>query len=299
MGRKYAPAGYRELGAQMRKLREAAGLSGRQIGYKTGWDPTKVSRVESGQVHIDVADLTWYLGVLRIPHDQAVPLIDLCRHAKGHLGYWLTDHGDQVPDAMSSLIYHESTATLWSSYEPQLVPGLLQTERYARAVISRQAAHTNADVEASVQIRLERNRVLGRRGGRFVFYIHEHALRLAVGEADVMHEQMIALALASSAPTVEMRVVPISAGAESALGGAFLLFEFEEHAPLVYLDTSVATSFWLEDRDYVAPYRELMADLADIAKSVEESRSFVAALADDYDRGSRTDVLDRVEEEQL
>jgi transcriptional regulator with XRE-family HTH domain len=283
----------------MRKLREAAGLTGRQIGYKTGWDPTKVSRIESGQVHIDVADLTWYLGVLRIPHDQAVPLIDLCRQAKGHCGYWLTDHGDQVPDAMSSLIYHESTATLRSSYEPQLVPGLLQTERYARVVIGRQAAHTKADVEASVQIRLERSRVLGRRGRRFVFYIHEHALRLAVGGADVMHEQMIALALASSAPTVEMRVVPISAGADSALGGAFVLFEFEEHAPLVSLDTSVATSFWLEDRDYVASYGELMADLADIAKSVEESRSFVAALADEYDRGSSTDVLHRVEEEQL
>jgi transcriptional regulator with XRE-family HTH domain len=282
----------------MRKLRHAAGMTGRQICMKTGWDPTKVSKIESGQWHIDVADLTWYLGILRVPHDQAVPLITLGRQAKGNNGFWLTEHGDQVPDAMSSVIYHESTATSSSCYEPQLVPGLLQTERYARVLISGEAGRTKTDVEAGVQVRVERQQVLSRRrGGRFVFYIHEHALRLEVGDSDIMHEQMIALALASSAPDVEMRVVPASAGADPALCGAFRLFEFEEYVPLVYLNSFVATSFWLEDRDFVAPYLDLAAHLTAISKSVEESRSFVAALADEYDRGSITHALQRVEEE--
>jgi hypothetical protein len=92
-------------------------------------------------------------------------------------------------------------------------------------------------------------------------------------------------------------VVPAAAGADSALGGAFLVFDFEEHAPLVYLDSFIATSFWLEDREYVARYRELMADLADVAKSVEESRTFVAALADECDRGRSAHARKQVEEE--
>ncbi|TDP92221.1 helix-turn-helix domain-containing protein [Labedaea rhizosphaerae] len=296
MGRKSASAGYRELGAEMRRLRVAAGFTGRQVASRTGWDPTKVSRVETGQIHIDISDVTWYLGVLRVPYEQAVPLITLCRQAKGNSGFWLSDHGAQLPDALSSLIYHESTSTLSSCYESQLVPGLLQIDRYAHKLISSEATRTKADIEAGVQIRLERQEVLGRQGGHFVFYIHENALRAMVGGPDIMHEQMLALAFHSSTPNVEIRVVPASVGADPALCGAFKLFEFEEHEPLVYLNNFIATSFWLEESDYVAPYRDLVAHLAKIAKSVEESRSFVAALADEYDRGS-THALHRMEEE--
>src|SRR5689334_2207964 len=107
MGRKSASAGYRELGAEMRRLRVAAGFTGRQVASRTGWDPTKVSRVESGQIHIDISDVTWYLGVLRVPYEEAVPLIDLCRDAKDSRNYWIASHGERVPDAFSSLLYHE------------------------------------------------------------------------------------------------------------------------------------------------------------------------------------------------
>src|SRR4051794_21507042 len=110
MGSKPAPAGYRELGAALRKLRKDAGLTGRQAAFRSGWDPTKISRIESGQVHLDVAAVCWYLGKLQAPHDVAVPLIDLCRQAWNNPGFWLTAHGEQVPDVFSSLLYHESTA---------------------------------------------------------------------------------------------------------------------------------------------------------------------------------------------
>src|SRR5690348_12077072 len=133
MGSKQAPAGYRELGAALRKLRKEAGLTGRQAAFRTGWDPTKISRIDSGQVHLDVAALCWYLGKLQVPHDEAVPLIDLCRQTRHNPGFWLTQHGERIPDAFSSLLYHESTANWTTIYEPQVIPGLLQTDRYARA----------------------------------------------------------------------------------------------------------------------------------------------------------------------
>src|ERR1044072_9478499 len=122
MGRKNAAACYRELGAQMRKLREAAGLTGRQVGLRTGWDPTRVSRIESGQVHLEISDVSWFLGRLRVKHDETRPMIDLCRQANDLKGHWLSKNGEWVPDSLSSLIYHESTATVSISYEPQVVP---------------------------------------------------------------------------------------------------------------------------------------------------------------------------------
>src|ERR1044072_3293528 len=217
MGRKNAAACYRELGAQMRKLREAAGLTGRQVGLRTGWDPTRLSRIESGQVHLELSDLTWFLGVLRVKHDDAMPLIDLCRRAKAHKGHWLSKHGEWVPDSLSSLIYHESTATVSISYEPLLIPGLLQTERYARAMIGRQSWLSMAEIEAGVHLRMDRHRILSRRDCRFIFYIHEHALKLEVGSAAVMYEQMVALTLAAALPNVEVRLVPASGGGQAAL----------------------------------------------------------------------------------
>ena len=296
MGRGNAAACYRELGAAMRRLREAAGLSGRQIGHKTKWDPTRISRMESGQVNIDVADLCWYLGILRVDRDVAVPLIDLCRRAKAQKGHWLSEHGEWVPDTLSSLIYHEAMANMSVHYEPQLVPGLLQTARYARAMIGRQSWLSMAEIEAGVLLRLDRQRILARRDCRFVFYIHEHVLRLQVDSAAVMYEQMVALTLAGALPNVELRIVPASAGEQSALGEAFRLFEFEDYNPLVHLEL-FATSLWFEESGYVEPYRGLIAGLAKTADGAEESRSSIAALADKYDRGSILHAAAQLEEE--
>jgi transcriptional regulator with XRE-family HTH domain len=296
MGKKNAAACYRELGAEMRRLRVAAGLTGRQISYKTGWDPSRVSRVESGQESVDVAALSLYLGILRLPYDVAVPLINLCRQAKALRGHWLSPHGEWVPDGLSSLIYHESTADLSISYEPQVVPGLLQTEGYARAMISRLSPLPAPEIDAAVRVRIERQGILARRDRHFVFYIHEHALRLEVGSQAVMYEQMVALTLAGALPNVEVRIVPASAGELSVLGEAFRLFEFGEHDALVHLDLCV-TTLWLEEPAYVEPYRRLTAGLADIAEGAEESRSSIAALADKYDRGSILHAAAKLEKE--
>jgi transcriptional regulator with XRE-family HTH domain len=294
MGKKNAAACYRELGAEMRRLRVAAGLTGRQISYKTGWDPSRVSRVESGQESVDVAALSLYLGILRLPYDVALPLIDMCRKAKAQKGHWLSEHGEWVPDSLSSLIYHESMATVSISYEPQVVPGLLQTERYARALISRQRDRTAAEVDAGICVRMERQAALARRDCRFVFYVHEHALRLEVDSPAIMYEQMVALTLAGALPNVDVRTVPVSAGEESVPGEAFRLFEFEEYNPLIHLDL-LATTLWLEEPAYVEPYRGVIAGLAGIAEGAEESRSSIAALADEYDRGSILHAAARLE----
>lgn len=297
MGRNNAAACYRELGAEMKKLREMAGLTGAQVARRTNWSTTKLSRMETGHLNISVTDLVWFLGICGVPYEVAVPLIDLCRHSKADNGYWLSAHGEWIPDTLSSLIYHEANASVSTSYEPMVVPGLLQTEDYARAMISRESWRTIADVDAAVQTRLDRQRALSRRQACFVFYIHEQALRLEVGGPAVMHEQLLALTLASSAATVMVRVVPAASGELSYFGQDFRMFQFEEHNPLIYLSGPVAALF-IEDQQYVSTYELMTADLASVAMGAEESRELMSAMADDYDRGSM-DAAGRVEEEQL
>jgi uncharacterized protein DUF5753 len=107
----------------------------------------------------------------------------------------------------------------------------------------------------------------------------------------IMHEQLLALTLMDGLPHVSIRVVPASAD----FGGAFRLFQFTQHKPLVYLSGQIAGLF-LEDPEFVDPYRALLPVIADAALDKGQSREFVAGLADEYDRGS---ARDRVEEEQL
>jgi transcriptional regulator with XRE-family HTH domain len=290
MARTHAPACYRELGAELRKRREAAGLTGTELAENVGWTQTKISRIERGYLSVGTVDLLIYLAFCEVYRGQALDLLAMCRAAESAHGYWLSSHEPGLEDSLCSLIYHESTANTSVSYEPETIPGLLQTENYIRAMHARRWPDDDADL--AVRIRMQRQQVLHRpRPSRFTFFVNENALRLEVGDTTVLHEQMLALTLLDSLPHVTIRMVPASV----TVGGAFRLFTFAAHEPLVYLDTYSGGMF-LEDKEYVDPYRELIPALAHVALDEGQSREFVATLAYDYDRGS---AYDRVEEEQV
>ncbi|HET9141588.1 helix-turn-helix transcriptional regulator, partial [Actinophytocola sp.] len=280
-----------ELGAELRRYREAAGLSGAQLAHDIGWSPTRISRIEAGMVALSEVDLILYLafcGTYR--RDQS--LTALYHDAELMLGHWLSPHGPGLEDSVRSLVYHESTAIASVSYEPNVVPGLLQTETYARAMIRRDPWRAEENVEFCVRARLERQHLLRRQAAaRFTFFLHEHALRLMVGDAAAMHEQLLALMLLDGLPHMEIRVVP----AGEVFGGAFRLLHYAQHKPLVYLSAQFSGLF-LEDEEYTSGYCRLVPDIANAALSGRESREFLAVLANDHDRGS---VRDEVEEEQL
>lgn len=301
MGRTNATACYRELGAELKKRREAAGLTGDHISRETGWHRSKVSRVEQGQVEISVVDTIHYLGACKVFAAEAKELLNLCAEAERQAGYWLSPHGEWLEDSLNSLIYHEVTATRLVSYEPTLIPGLLQTPRYARVRISRTPGWSREAIEAAIRLREERQQVLHRpRPGHFIFYVHEHALRLRVGNSNVMHEQLLKLVLMAALPHVTFRVLPAAAEELASFGGSFRLFEYQEHNPLVYLDQPW-TGLFLEEQDFVANYRRLLPKISSIALNEAESRMFVADLANTLDQGGhRRDVgIYQLEEEQL
>jgi transcriptional regulator with XRE-family HTH domain len=299
MGRVNAYACYRELGGHLRKLRAAAELTGTALAEELGWTTTRVSRIESGQIELDTVDLIRYLGALGIYGAAGDDLIELCRLAGRKIGYWLSPHGEWLQDSLTSLIFHEATADRCTTYEPRLVPGLLQTAEYARTRIAAEQWRSLKDVDECVRVRLERGQVLHvPNPGRFPFFIHEQALRFEVGGAAIMQEQMIKLVLLAGLSHVTVRVVPTSAGDQAAFGEQFQLFEYGDHRPLVYLDNH-ATGLFLEDREYVAPYRDLVTVLSKAALDEGQSRQMIATLASVYDRGSERDAGHSVEEEQL
>jgi transcriptional regulator with XRE-family HTH domain len=294
MGDLTSTACYRELGAELRKIREAAGLTEAALSQELGWSTTKISRSERGYIRLSQVDVILYLAFCGIYGDHGAELQALCREAEPKPGHWIRRHEQGLPETTRSLIYHEATATASTSYEPELVPGLLQTDAYIRArAIER---WPNWDADFAVRLRMERQRILHLPSpANFTFFVHENAMRLVVGDRAIMHEQILALLLLDGLPHVAIRIVPAEAGAQAMLGGPFRLFEYEGHQPMVYLDGPVC-GFFLEDREYVDGYRALLPTVANLALNEGESRAWLAALASEYDRDG---AHDRVAEEQL
>jgi hypothetical protein len=156
------------------------------------------------------------------------------------------------------------------------------------------------DRAAAARIRLRRQRILHDefRPPQCTFYVHEQALRLPVGGDRVMNEQMLQLVLLADRPNIVIRVVPISAGARAALGGPFMLFQYDLHQPLVYQENGVSGLF-VEDLEYVQRCQGQLSRISWVAMDAEESRVLLATMASKYDRLDGDHDPDDLAEEQL
>jgi hypothetical protein len=297
MGVKLASACYRELGAHLTALRNAAGLSGDAIANRAEWSRSKVWRIENGWSDLSVCDVVHYVVLCGVTLPEAADILELARLAERKAGYWLNDK--RVGNTLGALIFHESSASNLIAYAPQLVPGLLQTPAYANARITGEPGLTAGEAAAGMRTRMQRQEILSwANPAQFTFFLHEQALRLQVGSPTVMQEQLLHIVFTTALHHVAVRIVPAAAGERSAFGGPFQLMEYAKHRPLVYLD-HVGGGLFLEDSRYVESYHQLLPELTAVSLDEEESRSFVAALADEYDRGSQPDAVQRMEEEQL
>lgn len=285
MGRTDATACYRELGAELKKCRDAAGRTGDDITRGTGWHRSKVSRVELGQAEISVVDTIHYLGACGIFAREEPTLLALCHDAELNLGYRISPHSELFEGTLSSLIYHESTADRSIIFDSLLVPALLQTPAYARARIATSGLDL-AVIDRAVQSRMGRRQILSQpHPARFVFFVHENALRLQIGSPEVMQEQLLNLTIIAALDYVTFRVIPALAGEQSVFGAPFRLFERDTHEPFVYVDNA-ASGLFLDDPNYVASYRHIVSRLTTVALDEGKSRAVAASLADEFERGT-------------
>jgi hypothetical protein len=251
------------VGARLRRLRHEAGLSREQAGEAIRASEWKIHRLENGQVGFkerDVADLLRRYGVA--DQGEVAALTALAREAN-QPGWWQR-YGDLLPQWFRAYVDLESAATLIRTYEGQLVPGLLQTEEYLRAVI--RGAHLDRsaeEVERRVALRLTRQALLEGAGApRLWAVVDESALRRPVGSREVMRGQLERLIDAAKLPNVTLQVLPLEAGAHPAMAGSFSLLRFadQELPDVVYLE-HLTNAVYLDRRPEVERYLDVMESL--------------------------------------
>jgi len=273
----------RRLAAELRRLRHEAELSIEDVAVGLGWQPSKLSRIENRQVGISVADLRKLLATYKV-EDPAYrdQLADMARRATER-GWWQSFSSDVVPTALANLIGLETEARTIRSYEPELVPGLLQTEAYARAIMRAwQPSWTAADIDGRVDIRLARQDVLRQPGvsPQVTCIINEAVLRRTVGGNEVMHEQVEMLAKERDPANVTVQVLPFNSGGHPAMAGPFQILTFHDPGDLgiVHLESAM-TAITLEQPEELRRYDEIWGSLQARALSPEDSQVMMRSYA--------------------
>ncbi len=225
------------LGAELRRLREHAGITRDDAGHAIRSSASKISRLELGRTGFkprDVADLLKLYGVAE--EAECATLLALARYA--NTPDWWHAYSDVIPAWFEPYLGLEQAATIIRTYEVQFVPGLLQTEQYARAVI-RLAGDATGQLERQVALRMQRQRILLRaRPPRLWAVIDEAALRRPVGGAATLRGQIDQLIEMAGMGHVKIQLLPFSAGGHTACGGPITLLRFpgDKIPGVVYLE---------------------------------------------------------------
>ncbi len=270
------------LGAQLRRLREAKGITLEDAGYVIRASHSKISRIESGRVGFkdrDIVDLFVYYGVADEAQIQTLRGIAVRANSRG----WWHDYSDILPSWFEEYISLEEAATHISGYEVQFVPGLLQTEEYARAVTL--LAYSNPrEIGRRVSLRMARQaRLSAAEQVSVAVVLDEAALSRPIGGRSVMRDQLTHLIEMSQRPNVTIQVLPFKVGGHAAAGGPFSVLHFGESGlpDIVYLE-QLSTAQYLEKPDMVGRYLEIIARLRLAAATPEDSRKRLQAILNDF-----------------
>ncbi len=270
----------RQVAAELRTLREQADMSGAEVAKLMGMSPSKISRIETGVTGLQIEDVAALLGLYKVPASTRDELLDLVRRSEER-GWWTRQPG--LPQLWRSLIDFEAKATRVQNYEALVVPGLLQTAEYARAIIQG-VAPTVSEVELDnlVAARMARQAVLTRANApQFFAVVDEGALRRPVGEPGVMRRQLAHLIGAAERPHVTLRVVPLAAGAHAGLRGPFMILEFAEEPALVFLENH-STVLFLEEETDLASYRVALGTILQAALAPAATIELITQIAAEH-----------------
>ena len=269
------------LGAQLRRLREASGISAEKAGYEIRASRSKISRMETGRVGLklrDVEDLLTLFGVTGEQEREKV--ITLAKRSRAP--EWWTKYNDILPDWFETYIGLESAAASIRSFEMQFVPGLFQTDDYARAVtrLGHQTASA-AEVERRVGLRRKRQELLVRAQPPRIWVVMDEAvLRRPLGGVPVMRAQLRHLIEVAALPHVTLQVVPFARGGHAGAGGSFSILRFEEQdlPDVVYIE-QLTSAVYLDQRSDIEHYLEVVDQLSGEALTPASTVRFIEQVA--------------------
>ena len=267
------------LGAQLRRLREDAGVSRDDAGYHIRASGSKISRLELGRVSFkerDVADLLDFYGVGGEQKDQ---LLQLAHEANATP--WWQKYREVVPDWFQVYVGLEEAAALIRIYEVQFVPGLLQTEDYARAVVVQGAPGLSPEeIDSRVAVRMGRQKLFSKENpARLWAIVDEAALRRPIGSRDVLAGQVNRLIDATSEPNITLQVMPFKHGGHAAEGGAFTIMRFPEAdlPDMVYMEY-LTGAHYIDKPEDVEVYAAVMERLSVAGTSPEKTRDILGDI---------------------
>lgn len=271
------------LGSQLRRLREARGVSREDAGYAIRGSGSKISRLELGRVGFkerDVEDLLTLYGVA--DDDERESFLELVRRSN-EPGWW-NRYNDLIAPWFQDFVGLEESASRIQTFELQFVPGLLQTERYARAIASQgRPEFPDDEIDRRVRLRMQRQKLFVRpKAPRVWAVLDESVLHRPIGGPAVMREQLESLLEATQLPTVSLQVLPFSLGHSSAEGAYTILrFAEPEISDIVYLE-HLCGALYLDKPEDIEVYSKVSHRLAVDALTPEDTRKLLRKHLADY-----------------
>ncbi len=270
----------RRLALELRRLRESAKLTCEDVAERLECSASKISRVETGRVSVSPRDVRDMLAIYGVPPDQRESLVQLARDSR-QKGWWHA-YSDSIQPYFATYLGLESAAAEIRIYEVSLIPNLLQTEDYARAVIGAgMVTSPQDDIERQVALRMARQPALTRGVDppKVWAVLDEAALRRRVGGAGLMRLQLEHLMDISRLSNVSLQVIPFGGGAHPAMGRPFVILVFPERVdPDVVYQEYLTSALYVEDGDEVDRYNVLFNHLRATALSFDASAALITSV---------------------
>jgi transcriptional regulator with XRE-family HTH domain len=281
----------RRLAAELRQLREAKGRSGESVAHALRWSPSKISRYERAKTGLRPKEVERLLDYYGVGGTHREMLLALAQDAiqKG----WWEEYAESLPEDYQQFIGLEHEATSVAIWHVDVIPGLLQTEGYARNIINsydRVEPVAPSQVTRLVRVRLRRQQVLDRAGLKIGVVLDESVLLRRIGSDLTMYEQLQRLAADCDRPSVTIQILPLD-GQHTIIGESFVLFGFEADGDAVLQDVvateQMRSGFIIEGERDTHLHRVAFRILTETALSPADSRQLILDTAESHWTGTR------------
>ncbi len=273
----------RRLAAELRRLRDATHLTCDEVAARLDCSASKISRIETGRVSVSPRDVRDLLEVYGVADEQRASLIELARESR-QKGWW-QGYGDSVQPHLATYIGMESEASEIRHYNVTRIPTLLQTEDYARAVVSGGRAGPGrypGPTDRIVEMLMERQRLAAASPPKVWAVLDEAALRRQVGSREVMRQQIEHLIEKTSTKATFLQFIPFSSGEYVAMDLPFTILSFPDPADSDVVGIGYATGvLWVEDLDETDRYNLLFHHLQAAALSLDDSVALMTSVLKD------------------
>jgi transcriptional regulator with XRE-family HTH domain len=272
-----------QLGASLRQLRIEAGLTGEKLARLLSVSQSKVSRIETGSTLPAPDDITAWVMATGASEQVRDDMLARRESIATEVGTWRVLHRAGLRRAQENIYQRQAPARSIQTFQPVMVPGLLQTADYARRVMLQGNPSGQADIAEAVSARMQRQQVLYDQTKQFEFIVTEHAIRWRPGPAQMLPAQLGHLMTMATLPNLKLGVIPEGIEAPLPYLHPFILHEYEEDDPLVIVETYTAELQVRDARD-VELYRSYLRRLRSVARWQQGAISLIRTIASEVSK---------------